>query len=62
LILEAFNVFNRTNFTNFSDIRETQYTITGTFPNQRLVTAAGFGTSTGTFNPRQLQLAAKIIF
>jgi hypothetical protein len=62
LIFEAFNVFNRTNFTNFSDIRETQYNITGTFPNQKLVTAAGFGTSTGTFNPRQLQLAAKIIF
>ncbi len=64
LIFEAFNVFNRTNFTNFSDIRETQYNITGTFANKNLmlVTAPGFGTSTGTFNPRQLQLAAKIIF
>jgi len=38
------------------------FNTTGTFPNQRLTVAPGFGTATTSLNPRNIQLAAKIIF
>jgi outer membrane receptor protein involved in Fe transport len=59
LIGEGFNILNRANFNN---VRTTFYNVTGAFPNQKLVLAPGFGQAQGTFNPRILQLAAKIIF
>jgi hypothetical protein len=59
LIAEGFNILNRANFNN---VRNTLYNVTGSFPNQKLATAPGFGQPQGTFNPRIMQLAAKIIF
>jgi len=59
LIAEGFNILNRANFNN---VRTTLYNVTGTFPNQSLTLAPGFGQPQGTFDPRILQLAAKIIF
>jgi hypothetical protein len=44
--MEAFNVLNRTNFTS---------------PNGNFSSAA-FGTITGTFEPRQIQLGARLTF
>jgi hypothetical protein len=59
LIAEGFNILNRANFTN---VRNTLYNVSGTFPNQKLVVAPGFGQAQSTFDPRILQLAAKIVF
>src|SRR5215471_3007123 len=59
LIAEGFNILNRANFNN---VRTTLYNVTGNFPNQSLTLAPGFGQPQGTFDPRILQLAAKIIF
>jgi len=59
LIAEGFNIFNRANFNN---VRTAFFNVSGTFPNQKLVVAPGFGQPQGTFDPRILQLAAKIIF
>ncbi len=59
LIVEAFNAFNRV---NFDRIQNVMFNTTGTFPNQRFVVAPGFGTATTSLNPRNIQLAAKIIF
>ena len=58
-IVEAFNAFNRV---NFDRIQNVMFNTTGTFPNQRLTVAPGFGTATTSLNPRNIQLAAKIIF
>jgi hypothetical protein len=46
LRLEAFNLFNRANFTAPNGVR----------------TSSGFGTITSTFDPRQLQLGAKLLW
>jgi len=59
LIAEGFNILNRANFNN---VRNTLYNVTGAFPNQKLAIAPGFGQPQGTFDPRILQLAAKIVF
>jgi len=59
LIVEAFNAFNRV---NFDRIQNVMFNTTGTFPNQKLTVAPGFGTATTSLNPRNIQLAAKIVF
>ncbi len=59
LIVEAFNAFNRV---NFDRIQNVMFNTTGTFPNQTFTVAPGFGTATTSLNPRNIQLAAKIIF
>ena len=58
-IVEAFNVLNRK---NFDRIQNTFWNVTGTFPTQKLALAPGFGTPQTTFEPRIIQLSAKIIF
>ncbi len=58
-IVEAFNAFNRV---NFDRIQNVMFNTTGTFPNQKLTVAPGFGTATTSLNPRNIQLAAKIVF
>jgi len=59
LIVEAFNAFNRVNFDRIQNVK---FNTSGTFPNLNLVPAAGFGTATTSLNPRNIQIAAKIIF
>jgi hypothetical protein len=57
LIFEAFNVFNRANFNAITSSQYSFSAATKTFtPN------ASFLTPTSTFDPRILQLAAKITF
>jgi len=47
---------------NFDRIQNVMFNTTGTFPNQKFTVAPGFGTATTSLNPRNIQLAAKIIF
>ena len=58
-IVDAFNVFNRTNF--FENTNQSSFTIfgTGAFPGSPLPT---YGRYTETLPPRQVQLAAKVSF
>jgi hypothetical protein len=55
VILEAFNVFNRSNVVG---LNQGYYAVNGT----NLTRLSAFGTPTSSFGPRILQLAAKIIF
>lgn len=55
VILEAFNVFNRSNVTG---LNTTYYSVSGT----KLTTLSTYGAPTLSFGPRILQLAAKVIF
>ena len=57
LIGEAFNVTNRA---NYSSLRTTQYNFTAA--TRTFSPTPGFFTPTATYDPRILQLAAKIVF
>ncbi len=59
LIWEAFNVFNRANFS----VARTTLFAAGSGPTAgQLVRQTNFGTFSNTFDPRIIQLAAKIVF
>jgi hypothetical protein len=64
LIFEAFNITNRTSFRTISlsgslpSVNATMFALSG----GRLVRQSNFGTPTETFDPRIIQLAAKIVF
>jgi hypothetical protein len=64
LIFEAFNLFNRANFGNINpgvtSIITTQYTFNSS--TRVLTKNPTFGAPNDTFDPRILQLAAKISF
>jgi len=53
------NAFSRV---NFDRIQNVAFNTTGRFPNQKLTVAPGFVTATTSLNPRNIQLAPKIIF
>ena len=55
VILEAFNVLNRSNVVG---LNQGYYAVNGT----NLTRLSAFGTPTASFGPRILQLAAKVIF
>jgi hypothetical protein len=59
ILMDAFNLFNRTNF--YENTNQGSFTIfgTGAYPSNPLPT---YGKYTETLSPRQLQLAAKISF
>ena len=59
LILDAFNLFNRVNY--FEDTNQSSFTIfgAGAYPSSPLTT---YGKYTQTLPPRQIQVAAKIMF
>ncbi len=69
LIFEAFNIFNRANFRTIllsgalPSLNATMFALATSGPNAgKLVRRSDFGTPNETFDPRIIQLAAKIIF
>jgi hypothetical protein len=59
VLLDAFNLFNRVNY--FEDTNQSSFTIfgAGSYPSNPLPT---YGKYTQTLPPRQIQVAAKILF